>query len=114
MSRVLLGTRRLSSLAEYARTDPARHEQKQRPRPWVAHDSSQSITKLPNYPIAKFSVTLSSHHVNDDVDGELRVVLAEETLVAPVVVPLAAVVLAAVQHRDSSSPFDRFQVCLLY
>src|SRR6185503_6136705 len=50
------------------------------------------------------------HRVDDDVDGELRVVLAQEALVAPVVVPLAAVVLVAVEHGDAAAALDRLQV----
>src|SRR5580765_2572687 len=56
------------------------------------------------------STLISPHHIDDDVDGEFGVVLAQEALVAPVVVPLAAVVLAAVQHRVPSAPIDPFQV----
>src|SRR5205823_11504808 len=54
--------------------------------------------------------SLLVHHVNDDVDGEPGVVFAEEALVAPVVVPLAAVVLVAVEHGGSAAALDAFQV----
>ena len=40
------------------------------------------------------------HCVDDDVDRELRVVFPLEPLVPPVVVPLAPVVLVAVEHAD--------------
>ena len=50
------------------------------------------------------------HRVDDDVDGELGVVLALEALVAPVVVPLAAVVLVAVENPDPPAMLDRAEV----
>ena len=57
-----------------------------------------------------WSWTLLRHRVDDDVDRELRVVLALEALVPPVVVPLAAVVLVAVEHADAPAVLDRAQV----
>src|SRR6185295_14637833 len=53
---------------------------------------------------------ISPHHVDDDVDREFGVVLAQEALVSPIVVPLAAVVLAAVQHREPSATVNPLQV----
>ena len=50
------------------------------------------------------------HRVDDDVDRELGVVLALEALVPPVVVPLAAVVLVAVEHADPAAVLDPAQV----
>src|SRR5690606_13907497 len=48
--------------------------------------------------------------IDDDVDRELRVVLGQEALVAPVVVPLAAVVLVAVEHAQAAVDADALEV----
>src|SRR5690554_2849367 len=48
--------------------------------------------------------------VDDDVDRELRVVLGQEALVAPVVVPFAAVVLVAVEHPEATVDLDALEV----
>src|SRR5947209_2418586 len=58
----------------------------------------------------RVSLTPSFHHVDDDVDGEFGVVFTEKALVTPVVIPLAAVILAAVQNREPSPPLDALQV----
>ena len=50
------------------------------------------------------------HRIHDDVDRELRVVLALEALVPPVVVPLAAVVLVAVEHAEPAAVLDAAQI----
>ena len=52
-------------------------------------------------------LTLRRHRVHDQIDGELRVVLALEALVPPVVVPLAAVVLVAVEHAEPAAVLER-------
>ena len=41
------------------------------------------------------------HRIDDNIDRELRVVLPLESLVPPVVVPLAAVILVAIQHAEA-------------
>src|SRR5690606_41151004 len=43
---------------------------------------------------------LAGQGVDDDVDGELRVVLGQPALVAPVIVPLATIVLVAVRSEE--------------
>src|SRR5690554_254947 len=48
--------------------------------------------------------------VDDDVDRELRVVLGQEALVAPVVVPFAAIVLVAVEHPEAAVDPDALEV----
>src|SRR5690606_15626505 len=48
--------------------------------------------------------------VHHDVDGEAGVVFREPALVAPVVVPFAAVVLVAVEHAEPALVLDAFQV----
>src|SRR6185503_15909247 len=48
--------------------------------------------------------------VHHHVDGELGVVLRQPALVAPVVVPLAAVVLVAVEDGDAAVDLDRLEV----
>src|SRR5829696_2873193 len=40
------------------------------------------------------------HDIDHDIDGEAGVVFTLETLVAPVVVPLASIILVAVQHAE--------------
>src|SRR4051812_42997979 len=52
----------------------------------------------------------SRHGVDDDVHRELRVVLRAEALVAPVVIPLAAVVLVRVQDAQPALPLDAAQI----
>src|SRR5436190_3482156 len=48
--------------------------------------------------------------VQHDVHRELRVVLGEEALVAPVVVPFAAVVLVAVEEPEAAVDLDALEV----
>src|SRR5690606_15616592 len=48
--------------------------------------------------------------VHHDVDGELGVVFGEPALVAPVVVPFAAVVLVAVEHAQAALVLDALEV----
>ncbi|EEF93703.1 hypothetical protein CATMIT_01664, partial [Catenibacterium mitsuokai DSM 15897] len=48
--------------------------------------------------------------IHHDVDPELGVVLGQEALVAPVVVPFAAVVLVAVQQPEAPVDLDAFKV----
>src|SRR5210317_1673959 len=50
------------------------------------------------------------HCVDDDVGREARVVCHHEALVAKVVVPLAAVILVAVQHGNAPVDLDSLQV----
>src|SRR5688572_18721077 len=50
------------------------------------------------------------HRVDHDVHPELRVVFRQEALVAEVVVPLASVVLVAVQDRHAAVHLDRAKV----
>src|SRR5690606_34729417 len=50
--------------------------------------------------------------IDDDIDRELRVVLGQEALVAPVVVPLAAVVLVAVEHAQPAIDLDPLEVVM--
>src|SRR3990167_8157538 len=51
-----------------------------------------------------------AQRVHHDVDAEAGVVLGQEALVAPVVVPLAAVVLVAVQHPEAAVELDALEV----
>src|SRR5690606_6770437 len=51
-----------------------------------------------------------AQRVDDDVHRELRVVLGQEALVAPVVVPFAAVVLVAVEHAQATVHLDALEV----
>ena len=50
------------------------------------------------------------HRIHHQIDRELGVVLALEALVPPVVVPLAAVVLVAVEHAQPAAALDPAQV----
>src|SRR5450432_4547186 len=53
----------------------------------------------------------SGHHrIDHDVDAKLRIVLGEKTFVAEIIVPLAAVVLAAVEHADPTVDDDGLQI----
>ena len=61
-------------------------------------------------PRAPALTAVMRHRIHDEVDGELRVVLALESLVAPVVVPLAAVVLVAVEHAEPAAVLEPAQV----
>src|SRR4030095_11224579 len=53
---------------------------------------------------------VSCHRIDNDVDGELGVVLAQEALVPPIVIPLAAVILVAVEHGEAIRSFDALEV----
>src|SRR5687768_5957304 len=50
------------------------------------------------------------HRIDDDVYRESSVVVTLEPLVAPVVVPLAAVVLVGIQHADPAAMLDGAKV----
>src|SRR5688572_24235806 len=52
----------------------------------------------------------SGHGVDHEVHGKLGVVLCPEALVAPVVIPLAAVVLVRIEHRHPAFTFDGAQI----
>src|SRR5690606_32172122 len=53
---------------------------------------------------------LRSQRIHHDVDRELRIVLGQETLVAPVVIPLAPVVLVAVEDAEAAADLDTLEI----
>src|SRR5262249_7235506 len=56
------------------------------------------------------SKRLRGERIHDDVHGETRVIHREESFALGVVVPLRAVVFAAVQHGDAPIALNRLQV----
>ena len=50
--------------------------------------------------------------VHHDIDRELGVVFGKEALVAPIVIPLTAVILVAVKQAETAVEFDAFEVIM--
>src|SRR5688572_7542159 len=50
------------------------------------------------------------HCVNDEIDCELRVIACAKALVAPVVIPVPAVILVRIDDTQPASPLDAAQV----
>src|SRR5690606_19748705 len=74
------------------------------------HSGSLLPARLPCPSSLELPAASGRQRIDDDVDRELRVVLGQEALVAPVVVPFAAVVLVAVEHAEAAADLDALQV----
>src|SRR5436853_6509287 len=74
--------------------------------PWLSGTGARSRSSIEGI------VAALRHRVDGDIDGEFGIVVAQEAFVPPVVVPLAAVVLVAVQNRKTIAPLDALQVVM--